>query len=100
MSREPFQRQEVTDSRPADHRPGAELIQRDARLQSEHHPGEGAGQQDHGQRPDANRVELEHDVLVIERPGENAATRLPEHAHVLLHFEERGLDPLDSAGRH
>jgi hypothetical protein len=44
-------------------RPGAELIQRDARLQRQHRAGEEAGQQHHGERAQPDDVELLDQVV-------------------------------------
>ena len=66
-------RPELLDDRrahqPADHRAGAELVEREAGLQRQHHAGEHAGQQHDRQRADADRVELLDDVAKVERAG-------------------------------
>ena len=66
-------RAELLDHRradePADHGAGAELIERQAGLQRQHHAGERAGQQHDRQRSDADRVELLDDVAARRSAG-------------------------------
>ena len=64
-------RTELLDHRradqPADDRPRAELIERQAALQRQHRAGEKPGQQHDGQRLHADGVELLDDVVAVER---------------------------------
>ena len=64
-------RAELLDHRradqPADERPRAELIERDAALQRQHRAGEEPGQQHDRQRADADLLELLDDVVAVER---------------------------------
>ena len=58
---------------PADDRPRAELIQRQAALERQHRAGEEPGQEHDRQRLHANRVELLDDVVAVHRPRERRA---------------------------
>ncbi len=85
---------------PADEVARAELIERDAGIEREHGAGEEPGQQDDGQRADADRFELLDDVVAVERPGDHAAERGAAEAHVLLHLEDRRLQPVCNEAQH
>ena len=69
-------------------------------LQRQHHAGEHSGQQDDGERSQTDRVELLDDIAEVERPRHQAAADLSEHVHVLLHFEQRRLEPVLQRDRH
>ena len=59
------------------------------------------GQQDDGQRSDADGLELFDDVVAIERPRHGAANRRAAQADVLLHLEcRRCFDPLGQEAKH
>src|SRR5262249_8482743 len=75
---------------PADDRPRAELIEREAGLRRERRAGEHARQQNDGQRAEPDQIELLDDVVTIERAREEAGERPSGEKDVLLHLE-RGL---------
>ena len=84
----------------ADHRPRAELVERDARIERQHHPGEQPGEQHDRQRADADRVELLDDVAVVDRRRHHRPADLAEQPDVLLDLEDRVLRPgLDPRGQ-
>ena len=78
---------------PADDRPRAELVERQAALQREHGAGEDAGQQHDRERSDADGLELLDDVVEIERAAERVARGGPAELDVFLNLEQ----PLTSA---
>ena len=73
---------------PADDRPRAELIERQAALQRQHGTREDARQQHDGERADADGLELLDDVVKIERPRERTADGGPAELDVFLNFRE------------
>ena len=79
---------------PANHRARAELIERQTALRRDGHPGEQPGQQDHGERADADQVELLDDVVAIDGRRDDAAPARHDKAHVLLRLQGGALQPV------